>query len=377
VRRFLLAVCAVAALAAPSSAGAATTAVSITKSGFSPANVTIVAGDSVTWTNRDTANHQVNIDNNNATSPVLKPGQSWTYTFTKPDFYAYRDKLRETTRGSVTVTGPGQVIISQLGFAPKTITVGAGDTVTWTNRDSRGGSHQVVADDGSFSSPVLKPGATYSHTFENAGTFSYHDGLHPSLTAKVVVGPGAPVALILYASRRTVISGGSVTLNGSVAGARPGDSVVISAKPVGLAERTIVVTVAADGSFSVRVVPRIGTTYQAFVRSAQSTTRGQSSTVTIGVRPRVTLRRTGHGRFSTVVVAANPLGGAVVSFTRWVPRRHAWVTMARARLHATRNESIFSTTFRTRLRHQKLRVFISQGQAGPGYLAGYSNFVVS
>ena len=79
------------------------------------------------------------------------------------------------------------VSITSTGFHPSSVTVAAGDNVTWTNNDAL--RHQVVANNGSFSSPVLSAKQSYSHTFRTGGTFGYHDGLHPALRARVAVVP--------------------------------------------------------------------------------------------------------------------------------------------------------------------------------------------
>src|SRR5688572_22525864 len=67
------------------------------------------------------------------------------------------------------------VDITRAGFVPDRLTIDAGDTVTWTNKDTT--QHQVVADGGDFpSSPVLQPNQTYSHRFVRSGSFGYRDG---------------------------------------------------------------------------------------------------------------------------------------------------------------------------------------------------------
>ena len=54
-----------------------------------------------------------------------------------------------------------------------TLTVPAGTTVTWSNKDEE--PHTVVSNDGStFHSPGLDTGKTFSFTFQNAGTFRLH-----------------------------------------------------------------------------------------------------------------------------------------------------------------------------------------------------------
>ena len=77
------------------------------------------------------------------------------------------------------------VSIANFSFQPATITVAVGTTVTWTNNDSTG--HTVTADDGSFKSGTLAPGATFSQTFTAAGTFAYHCSIHSSMKATVIV----------------------------------------------------------------------------------------------------------------------------------------------------------------------------------------------
>ena len=93
-----------AAPATPSST--ATVTVRIVKSGFAPASVTITAGDSVTWVNRDTVPHQVVASNGAFASPVLAPGRSYTFTFEASGTYRYRDALEPAERGVVFVKGP-------------------------------------------------------------------------------------------------------------------------------------------------------------------------------------------------------------------------------------------------------------------------------
>jgi len=92
---------------------------------------------------------------------------------------------------SMSVTAPAapvngdQVNIDNFAFVPATLTVRAGSTVTWTNHDEE--PHTVVASDGSFHSPGLGTGGTFSHTFATAGTFDYVCSIHPMMHGTVVV----------------------------------------------------------------------------------------------------------------------------------------------------------------------------------------------
>ena len=82
-------------------------------------------------------------------------------------------------------TGPNAVSISNFAFAPATLTVPVGTTVTWINHDEE--PHTVVAGDGSFHSPGLGTDATFSNTFATAGTFDYVCSIHPFMHGTVVV----------------------------------------------------------------------------------------------------------------------------------------------------------------------------------------------
>ncbi|HSX48724.1 MAG TPA: cupredoxin family copper-binding protein [Candidatus Saccharimonadales bacterium] len=77
------------------------------------------------------------------------------------------------------------ITISNFSFSPATITVKVGDKVTITNNDSA--PHTVTADDGSFDSGTIQPGATGTVTLSKAGTFAYHCSIHPSMKGTVVV----------------------------------------------------------------------------------------------------------------------------------------------------------------------------------------------
>ena len=91
-------------VAAP--ATAATVDIRIERSGFVPASVTIAAGDTVRWTNRDTIDHQVVSETGSFASAILRAGQSYSFTFTAAGTFRYRDGLRPAERGTVRVTGP-------------------------------------------------------------------------------------------------------------------------------------------------------------------------------------------------------------------------------------------------------------------------------
>src|SRR3954469_3576169 len=119
---------AVLAIGAPASSAAAhaTKFVSITKSAFVPASVAVTTGDLVTWTNSDSANHQVVSQTAGFASPILKPGETFTYQFSKAGKFGYHDALTKATgSGTVTVANAPVVVTATLSANVKAITYGA------------------------------------------------------------------------------------------------------------------------------------------------------------------------------------------------------------------------------------------------------------
>ncbi len=126
----LLAGAVVLLVAAPVSVTAKTVTVDISKAGFVPAAVTIQTGDTVTFTNKDTANHQVVCATCPFTSPVLTPNQSFPFTFTKVGKFNLVDPLNKNKKATVTVAAaPATLTVSA---APRTLNYGAPTTVSGT-----------------------------------------------------------------------------------------------------------------------------------------------------------------------------------------------------------------------------------------------------
>jgi halocyanin-like protein len=76
------------------------------------------------------------------------------------------------------------------GFGPPAVRIDPGATVVW-EWTGKGGSHNVVAEDGSFESDLAsEAGYTFSHTFESKGVYKYVCTPHQSLGMKgaIVVG---------------------------------------------------------------------------------------------------------------------------------------------------------------------------------------------
>jgi plastocyanin len=101
---FLVAVYASALLAAQPAA-AATHSIAISGYTFSPAAMTITAGDTVTWTNDDQAPHDVTTTSGPVAihGSTMSKGQSWSYTFTTPGTYSYICSIHPDMTASLTV----------------------------------------------------------------------------------------------------------------------------------------------------------------------------------------------------------------------------------------------------------------------------------
>ncbi|MEJ3743418.1 cupredoxin family copper-binding protein [Actinomycetes bacterium KLBMP 9797] len=84
---------------------AATRSVTIRQYAYSPASLMVTVGDTVTWTNRDTAAHDVVTTSGPASfrSRPLATGESFRHTFTTAGTYQYYCSLHPDMRASVMV----------------------------------------------------------------------------------------------------------------------------------------------------------------------------------------------------------------------------------------------------------------------------------
>ncbi|HET9394009.1 MAG TPA: cupredoxin family copper-binding protein [Candidatus Rubrimentiphilum sp.] len=77
------------------------------------------------------------------------------------------------------------VQIKGFAFAPKSLTINAGETVKFVNDDSE--AHTVVADKGAFSSGGLDTNDSWSVRLQKPGTYTYFCSLHPYMKGTIVV----------------------------------------------------------------------------------------------------------------------------------------------------------------------------------------------
>jgi plastocyanin len=253
--------------------------------------------------------------------------------------------------------------ITATGFAPKIVSINQGDIVKWSNGDKV--NHQLVANNGAFASPIMRPGDTYSFTFNAAGTFHYHDALRPSLTGTIAV-KGPPPSIALAVSAPIVFYGDPAVISGTVSSAKPNESVILLAQPFGSsAQQVATLVTGAGGAFTFTTTPTILTIYSAKWKSAAS------QPATVQVRPKLTLAKTSATRLFAKMTGSGSFAGRSI----YVQRRSSfgqWVTVLKLKLGPLSGR-IFKAP------HKKgtftYRVYMTTNQAGSGYLDTWSNSV--
>ncbi len=89
------------------------------------------------------------------------------------------------SQASGTPEGSTIVMAKDFMFAPTSLEVAAGSTVTWTNKDDE--PHSVVSDGGLFRSGALDTNESFSFRFDKPGTYHYACSIHPRMVGTIVV----------------------------------------------------------------------------------------------------------------------------------------------------------------------------------------------
>jgi phosphodiesterase/alkaline phosphatase D-like protein len=278
---------------------------------------------------------------------------------------------------SFTTTGPpGIATAAATSITSSTATLNAsldsrGHTTTWyfdygttTAYGTKSASHSQGSSAGShtvsFAVGGLNPGTVYHYRLvasNSSGTTVGPD------TAFTTAGPAVTVA----ATTRTISFRGAVTLRGHIASGQANQNLDVFAQRFGGGSFARIATVLTDatGNWSLTVRPVIATTYKAIWNGQNSTT------VTVGVRPLVSIRAVSRHRIATHVTGARSFRGRVVQLQRRLSSG-AWLTIGRKTLN-----SGSSTVFAPSLRHgrSQLRIAFSVNQAGGGYLGGFSRAI--
>ena len=77
------------------------------------------------------------------------------------------------------------IVMKNFDFAPMSLTVAAGTTVTWKNLD--GEPHTVTSDTGLFRSGGLDQNDTFAFKFDKPGTYRFLCSIHPKMMGTIVV----------------------------------------------------------------------------------------------------------------------------------------------------------------------------------------------
>lgn len=90
------------------------------------------------------------------------------------------------TSTPASASGGVAVSMKNIAFAPSSVTVKVGQTVTWTNDDDV--AHNVIAAGGAdFKSDLINKGGTYKFKTTKAGTIQYECTIHPGMKATLNV----------------------------------------------------------------------------------------------------------------------------------------------------------------------------------------------
>ena len=256
------------------------------------------------------------------------------------------------------------VRITSSAFSPATVTIATTNAVKWTNKDTV--NHQVIANSGAFASPIIAAGHAWTHTFNTAGTYKYHDALHPSLTGKIVV-TGPPPDVTIGAALPIVTYGDSTTISGAVSNKQAGEPVTVYAQPYGAVSQQLIATLltGTSGVWSTAVTPALLTSYQAHWKSTVS------APIMVAVHPHVAFSA-GRRYAAVKVKAGRSMQGRKVYIQRFT-RFHEWVKIRKVFLNGNSG-----ARFRLRLSPGRytLRAYITINQAGAGYLDGASHAIV-
>ena len=77
------------------------------------------------------------------------------------------------------------IVMKNFHFSPVTLTVSAGETVTWKNLDEE--PHTVASNDGLFRSAGLDQNDSFSFKFDKPGTYRFICSIHPHMMGTIIV----------------------------------------------------------------------------------------------------------------------------------------------------------------------------------------------
>jgi plastocyanin len=177
---------------------------------FDPKPLRVAAGTTVRWTNTGARPHTATDRGGTFDTKPISPGKTGQVTFSVPGRYQYFCRINPAKmNGEVIVTAgdePAKVSRIQaldpalpgrkLSFDPSKLEVAVGSTILLANVGGK--PHTITADDGSFDSGVVTPGAEGGRfagtnatvTLSKAGTFPFHCEIHPAAMKGVLTVTG-------------------------------------------------------------------------------------------------------------------------------------------------------------------------------------------
>jgi plastocyanin len=214
--------------------GAAPIPITIVNFDYGPRTVTVGIGTTVNWANASDRPHTVTDRGGTFDSEPILPGRSASVTFTAPGTYFYFCRVNPSKMNGVVVVTPApepsavvrvqtvdptNIAGEQFRFDPPTFTVTAGSTLLVANVGGK--PHTLTADDGTFTTGVIAPGAdggrfAGSHallTLNKPGTYPFHCEIHPLLMHGVIGVIGTPPAQTPPAASNAPAHGTIVPVN--------------------------------------------------------------------------------------------------------------------------------------------------------------------
>jgi plastocyanin len=226
------------------------------------------------------------------------------------------------------------VSLTEAGPQPTLATVAWGDTVTFSNGDSR--PHRVTIPRVAVETPEIPPGGTFEYVFNGrGGNFGYRQmGGGPNRPGTIVVELRGTVTLT--ATPAIVPWGKTLRLAGRSSFPGTPVNLAVYRAPGGTADWTQVETVnaAADGSFAFVLKPERGARYRAQAAADQV----RSAPVLVSMQPilsaRSAARRTKTAKNVTISARVTPAGAATnLDLERFDSGRRRWVTEMRGRVN--------------------------------------------
>ena len=161
-------------------ASAATTNVRMTNFTFTPPDITITVGDTVTWINDDTESHAP--EGGSFSSPEVRSGETWSHTFTAPEEISYICRFHTYITGTISVVPAGAPATTAppptaapTTAPPTTAATSPDDTATTSTTvapvvrapsGTRGAAFQDVPDDPSARKPPAEAGPSKVSTVD-------------------------------------------------------------------------------------------------------------------------------------------------------------------------------------------------------------------